>query len=350
MTPAVLTRARFVRTLAAGLAAVAVVLALSPGIGSTSLSVWEAWRHWSDTESAAHVVAFGLRMPAALRALAAGMILSLTGAVYQTLFRNVLATPYTLGVDSGASLGAMIAVKLSLVGTVLGLPARSWCAFAGAAAVVTVVMFLAGARNRISGNTLVLAGVTVAYFCSAMMMFLTYLIDVRQTYEWVRWTMGSMEAVGVDDLLRLLVPLLAAGVVLVGHASSLNQYAVGEEIAASRGLRPIRLQVLCVGAASLATACIVSLCGPIGFVGLVVPQAVRYVVGPDHRVLLPAATLWGGVFLIVCHWLTFLIPSAYGHWTRQEVTASALPIGVMTAVIGAPVFLIMLRRQFSRPL
>ncbi|MEE9296799.1 MAG: iron ABC transporter permease [Phycisphaerae bacterium] len=342
MSPRVFSASRFAKHVGAGVVVVALLIAISPGIGSQPIGVIEAWKHWSDTDSSVYYIAFQLRLPAALKALVAGFSLSLAGAAYQTLFRNVLATPYTLGIASGGSLGALMAFKFGLTGVMLGLPGEAWCAFLGCSVVVALVFLMAGSRHRIAGNTLVLGGVTIGLFCSAMMMFVTYLADVRETFFIVRWMMGSLETVGHVEVPRILIPLSVSWLVLFAYSRSLNQFDLGEEMAASRGVRPATIYMTCIGSASLATACIVSICGPIGFVGLIVPQAVRLVLGRDHRLLLPTAALWGGAFLIVCNWLTHLVPGWYSRLVGLNIAPFPLPIGVMTAVIGAPVFMFML--------
>ncbi len=339
------TSRRFAFHITIGLIALAALVAISPGIGSQDVGVSDAWRHWSDTESRIHVIAFQLRLPRALKALVAGFTLALAGAVYQTLFRNVLATPYTLGIAGGGSLGALIAIKCGFDAVVLGYSGDVWCSFLGAAAVVSLVFLMARSRRHISGNTLILGGVTIGLFCSAMMMFVTYLADVRETFFIVRWMMGSLEAIGNQRVVGMLIPLCVSWGVLLWHARALNQFDVGDEVAASRGVNPAVVQILCVAFASLATACVVSICGPIGFVGLIVPQAVRLVVGRDHRILLPVAAIWGGAFLIVCDWLSRVLPVWYGAFAGHDFGAFPLPIGVMTAVLGAPVFIVLLWRS-----
>ncbi len=338
------TSSRFALHIALGLVVVATLIAVSPGIGSQKIGVVDAWRHLFDTESRIHIIAFQLRLPRAIKALVAGFTLALAGAVYQTLFRNVLATPYTLGIAGGGSLGALIAIKFGFVATVLGYSGDVWCSFLGAGIVVCLVFLMARGRRHISGNTLILGGVTIGLFCSAMMMFVTYLADVRETFFIVRWMMGSLEEIGNERVMGMLPPLAVSWVVLLLHARALNQYEMGTEIATSRGINAGLLQVICVGFASLATACIVSICGPIGFVGLIVPQAVRLMTGRDHRILLPAAAIWGGAFLILSDWLSRLLPVWYASLVSRDIGAFPLPIGVMTAVIGAPIFIALLWR------
>jgi iron complex transport system permease protein len=340
-----LTVSSFTAQITFGIVVLALLIAVSPGIGSQPIGVVSAWRSlWDHEPSQTYSIAFQIRLPRTIRALLAGASLSLTGAVFQTVFRNVLATPYTLGIASGGSLGALLAWKLGILGTFLGLSGTSWCAFAGCGIVVGLVFALSRVC-RLSGTSLVLAGVIISLFCSAAMMFVTYLADVRETFFVVRWMMGNLDESGYGQLGRVLPLILLSWVVLLCFGGALNQLALGEELAASRGVRPAAVQSICIIFGSLSTACIVSLCGPIGFVGLIVPHAARLIIGHDHRVLLPSVALWGAAFLIVCDWLTRLVPRWYGVLVSGEFTAAALPIGVMTAVIGAPAFVVLLLRR-----
>ncbi len=331
--------------LPAALALLAVV-AVSPGIGSQPISAIDAWQavmeDGEDPEDAIVRNITMLRLARTVCALLAGTTLALCGAVTQTQFRNVLATPYTLGIASGGALGAAISVLLGWNATILGLGAESWAALVGCAAVVGLVLLLAGTLYGLSGNSLVLAGVAIGFFCSAMLMFTTYLADVRGKEQIVRWMMSSVEKMDFDEPLRMLPPMAISWIGLLLCAPGLNQLQLGEELAASRGVRVGWLQTANIGFASLGTACVVSLCGPIGFVGLLVPHAVRLIIGRDHRLLLPLAALWGGVFLIVCDWLARLLPVWWGRWQDGESSAAGLPIGVVTSAIGAPVFLLLL--------
>ncbi|MCP4591962.1 MAG: iron ABC transporter permease [bacterium] len=344
MTP--LSMRRYVAVLAGGAAVVVALILLSPGMGTVRVGVVEAWGVLlrGETSTPAYDIAFSIRLPRALKALMAGATLALCGAVCQTLFRNPLATPYTLGIASGGSLGALIAFKAGWIGLFCGFSAVQLFAFAGALAVVGLVFGMARSSIKLQDHALLLAGVTLGFFCSAMMMFITYLADVRDTFRIVRWMMGSLDTVGMQSA-PLLVVLVPCWLILVTRARALSQFELGDEIAASRGVRPARLQLVCIVVASVATAMVVSVCGPIGFVGLIVPHIVRLVAGPDKRLLLPASALGGGAFLIVCDWLTWAIPGWYGALAGRELSAARLPIGVMTALVGAPLFLVLLRRR-----
>jgi iron complex transport system permease protein len=182
-------------------------------------------------------------------------------------------------------------------------------------------------------------------FCSAMMMLVTYLSDVRETFTIVRWMMGSLDTIGNLEL-KSSLPLIVPGwIVLIASARSLNQYVLGDELAAARGVNVARLQALCIFFASLATAAVVAICGPIGFVGLVVPHMVALLVGRDCRILLPASAMMGGVFLAVCDWLSQLAMGWVGAASGRDLGSTILPIGVVTAVVGVPIFLVLLHRR-----
>jgi len=345
-----LTAGRFAMAMGCCLLLLVLAVAISPGVGTYPLGLTEAWRSYftGDRQSDHYVIAFVLRMPGTVKAMVAGATLAMCGAVFQTLFRNPLATPYTLGIASGGSLGALIAISAGWQQvTVLGLSSVSWSAFAGSAAVLGAVLLLARSSRRLSGNALLLAGVTIGFFCSAMMMFVTHLASVHDTFRIVRWMMGSLETVGHVEVRALLVILVPVWIVLFLQAPNLNQFELGDEVSATRGVNPAVLQALCLGLASLAVAAVVSICGPVGFVGLIVPHGVRLVFGPDNRIVLPGSALIGATFLIVCDWLTELLPAWYGQLVSREMTASTIPIGVMTALLGAPLFLWILRSRLK---
>ena len=339
-----LTPRRFAVSIGVCTALAVVAILISPGIGTVRLGLMGAWRSLGEPDTTTHAIAFGQRLPRAVKALLAGATLSLCGAVFQVLFRNPLATPYTLGIAGGGSLGALIGINLGLTGMVLFVSSVTLCALAGSAAVVVAVALLARAMRGLSSNSLLLGGVTIGLLCSALMMFVMYLANEHETFLIMGWMMGSLGTVGYDETLALLPLLLISWVVLVMHARALSQYELGDEIAATRGVSPARLQAVCIGFASLGTAAIVSVCGPIGFVGLIVPHAARRLFGGDCRMLLIVSALLGGTFLIVCDWLSALGPSLYGRLIGQDFT-TRLPIGVMTAIIGGPLFLAILCRR-----
>jgi iron complex transport system permease protein len=281
-------------------------------------------------------------------ALQAGITLSLCGAVLQAIFRNALATPYTLGIASGGSLGALIAIYAGFQVTVAGISSVSLCALAGAITVIGVVFILTRGTKRLTTNELLLAGVTLGMFSSAMMMMITYLSNVRETFAIIRWMMGSLDTIGHLRWTSSLPLVVPTWIVLIAVARPLNQYLLGDELAAARGVQVGRLQGACIFFCSLGTAAIVAICGPIGFVGLVVPHITALLVGRDCRIHLPASAMIGGVFLVICDWVSQLAMSWVGALTGRQLGYSILPIGVVTAVIGVPIFLVLLHRRLAR--
>ena len=349
-----LTTRRYVAYLSASLVVLLAILVISPGIGTQSggIGLFDAWRAYAhdrgDPASPAYDtywIAFHLRLPRTLLAVQVGITLALCGAVFQILFRNPLATPYTLGLASGGSLGALIAIKLGLDFVLFGASAVTLAAFIGAMLVVGVIFAFTRGTRRLTTNELLLAGVTLGLFCSGMMMLVTYLSNVRETFEIVRWMMGTLDTIGHSKTGSILPLLIPAWTVLIILARPLNQYLLGEELAAARGVNVVCLQAICILLASLATAAVVSVCGPIGFVGLVVPHITALIVGRDARILLPAAALNGGIFLAVCDWLSQLAMGWAGAITHQNLGSTILPSGDVTAVVGVPIFLVLLHRR-----
>lgn len=351
--------AKFWRVMAFSAAGVVLVIVLSPGIGTMSPGVgsmsgsnstigWlDAWKSLfrGDDESIAYTVGFNLRLARTSLALIAGMTLGICGAVFQTMFRNPLATPYTLGVVNGGSLGALIAVKAGIDWSFAGLSAISIASFLGSMIVVGMILLITRGARRMGTAELLLAGVTMGLFCSAMMMLVTYLSNQRETFNIIRWMMGSLDADGAQTTLPSLLLVIPSLLVLLSQARGLNQYLLGDDLAASRGVRVRRLQCLCLIFASLATAAVVAVCGPIGFVGLVVPQVTALVLGRDCRLLLPASALWGGVFLAVCDWISQTVLGLWSSAIGATSATASLPIGVVTAIVGVPIFLVLLHRR-----
>ena len=357
------------------------LIVISPGIGTewSSFGWWDAWRaklglSISATElvgiefadlngdgviseeevesftTLAAEIGFGRRLPRTLMALQVGMTLALCGATFQVLFRNPLATPYTLGIASGGSLGALIAIRLGLSFSFLAVSGLSLCAFAGGLVVVGAVFMLGRGGRRLTSNEFLLAGITMGLFCSAMMMLVTSISSQRETFAMVRWMMGSLDPVSSMQGATMLPLILPAWVVLMLSARSLNQYRLGDESAATRGVNVGRLQGVCVFVCTLATAAVVARCGPIGFVGLVVPHMVVLVFGSDCRLLLPVSAIAGGAFLILCDWASQVTMHLAGWIMDRQLGSATLPIGVVTAIVGVPTFLILLgtRRRADR--
>ena len=279
----------------------------------------------SDRELA---ILFELRLPRVVLALLVGAVLSVSGGAYQGVFRNPLADPYLLGVAAGAGLGATLAIVTAGSGSLL----VGVAAFVGAVAAVVAAYGLgAAAGGRRTGSTLILAGVAVAAFLTAAQTFVQQRNTdvIREVYSWI---LGRLGTAGWQEVL-LLLPYAGVGItVVLLHRRLLDALAVGEEEARTLGVRPERVRIIVVLAATLATAGAVAVSGLIGFVGIIVPHAVRLLVGGSYRVILPLSVLGGGAFMVVADLVA-----------RSVLSPAEVPIGVVTAFIGGPFFLLVLR-------
>lgn len=286
----------------------------------------------SDVEA---LIIWDFRLPRALLGFVVGAALAVAGAVLQSVVRNPLADPYVFGVSSGAS-AAAVAVLTLATGT-LSLVSVPIAAFLGALTTTLVVFALAQRRGRVTPGRLVLAGIAMSYLLSAVTSFLVLrstLPGQSNVGQVLSWLSGSLAAAGWSDLGVPAVVLVVATVVLVLLGRVLNAFLVGDETATSLGVNVGRMRLVLFIVASLLVGVVVAVSGAIGFVGLVVPHAVRMVVGSDHRWVLPVSALAGGLLLVVVDVVARLI-----------IAPSELPVGLLTAAIGAPFFLWMLRRQ-----
>ena len=293
---------------------------------------------WGDVDDFTKAdVLWKLRIPRVLMAFLAGIALSSSGMVFQAMFRNPLATPYTLGVSSGAALGAAISIQFGWSFALLGLSSVSLSAFAGAIFSIALVYLLtARSRHGSSSATMLLAGVAICFFFSSMILFLQYMSDFTRSFRMLRWTMGGLgDIVQYRDVLGVF-PFVVSGCLIVWYLlHELNLLATGEEFAFSRGVHVNQTKLLLFFSVSLMVGAVVALCGPIGFVGLMTPHICRLLVGPDHRRLYPATLLFGGAFLVLCDTAS-----------RTLMAPTELPVGIITALLGGPFFLwLLLARQ-----
>ncbi len=281
--------------------------------------------------AAQHAVLWQIRLPRVMLGALVGGTLAIAGAAYQGVFRNPLADPYLLGVSSGAGLGATAMIVFGLAASTFAVPLA---AFAGGVLAVTATYLLGrgvgGGRTEV---VIILAGVAVAAFANAGQTFLQQRYDdsMRQVYSWL---LGRLSTNGWTEVGVALPYVALTVVVILLFGRILDVMAVGDIEAASLGIDPRRVRLLLVAVATLGTAAVVSVSGLIGFVGIVVPHAVRLLVGPGHRLLLPLSVLFGAAFLMLADVLA-----------RWALAPAELPIGVVTAAIGAPFFLVVLRRS-----
>jgi iron complex transport system permease protein len=310
-----------------------VAIVAMPFVGSTPLAIDRIFsRALPFADNVDAQIFFVARLPRTLAAALVGGTLAAAGVVFQGLLRNPLATPYTLGVSAGASLGAMLAITF---GRSLPTGSVASASLVGSLVAVAVVYALARARHRgLSTTVLLLAGVTLNAFFSALILFVQYLSNFAETYRALRWLMGDLDISGYGPLVAALPLVAIAFVAFAWLARPLNLLSLGADAAGTRGLAVDRAQRVAFVGASLATGAAVSVGGPIGFVGIIVPHLVRLIVGADHRVVLPASTFFGAAFLILCDALA-----------RTMFAPLELPVGIITAVIGGPFFMWLLLRH-----
>ena len=274
-----------------------------------------------------------IRIPRVLAAWLAGAGLAAAGMAFQALFRNSLATPFTLGVASGAALGAALSIRFGIALSVAGISSTPLWAFAGASVSILLVYGIT-ARRGMNTATMLLAGVAVSFFFSSLNLFTQYISDFTHTFRIIRWLMGGVQVVGYRSVLEMLPLVLGGLLITLLLTRELDILTTGEEMAAGRGVDVVRTRNLLFFSASLMVGGVVAVCGPIGFVGLMVPHICRLLVGPGHRFLAPASILAGGSFLTLCD--TF---------ARTVIAPAEIPVGVITALLGGPFFLALLLKD-----
>lgn len=301
-----------------------VTLVVAPLLGSRILTVGDLL----SGDPTVGTIFWSLRVPRVLLAMLAGGALAISGLALQTLFRNPLAEPYTLGIAGGAALGAVLVLQIDGLGQALGFPAVAVASFIGALVVSGVILGLAMSGYTRETSTMLLAGIAISISCSALVLFIQYLADFTKTFRMVRWMMGGLSVVGYGEVLWLLPWTVFGLVTLMLFRWDLNLLLTGEELAVSRGVDLKKLRLAVLGVASAMVGALVAVTGPIGFVGLIVPHILRRWMGPDHLFLIPACLLGGGAFLALCD-----------LGARTILAPAELPVGVLTALLGGPFFL-----------
>jgi iron complex transport system permease protein len=276
-----------------------------------------------------HDIIWRLRLPRVLLAALLGATLSLGGMVFQALLRNPLAEPYILGVSGGSAIGAIVGILLGLA----RFPGVWLTAFAGSLATLGVLFLMAAGRSFARSNTLLLSGVMVNAFCAAVIMFLISMAQDSRLHNIIFWLMGDLAAATADNVTALAATVLPCFVLIFLRSQAMNLMALGSDLAHSMGVHIQRTTVLLLIVTSLMVSATVSYCGLVGFVGLVMPHMLRLALGPDHRVLAPACILGGAAFMVVCDVLARTLPSQ-----------GEMPVGVVSAMIGAPLFIYLLRK------
>lgn len=304
-------------------------LIFAPTIGHDSIIPLSSL--WDSSNELQSEILKNLRIPRALTAFLVGSALALSGLTFQAMFCNPLATPFTLGTASGASLGAALYIRLGLTFSILGIAGISLASFAGSMLALFLVYGLTRIKNGFSTTTLLLSGVAISFFFSSLILFIQYISGFADSYRIIRWMMGSVDTAGYRVLFKML-PLVITGIlILLFSANELNLLMSGDDIATSRGVNVNRVKKLLFFASSLMIGGVVAFCGPIGFVGMIAPHICRLIMGTEHRTLIPATLLFGGTFLLLCDTLA-----------RTLIYPVEMPVGVITALLGGPFFLVLL--------
>jgi iron complex transport system permease protein len=287
----------------------------------------------SSITASQHSIIWSVRLPRVLLGVIVGAGLSISGASFQGLLKNPMADPYILGISSGAALGAAIAIILKLETALMGFSGISVMAFVGALIAVTLVYNIGRIRSQVPVTTLLLAGVAVGQFLTAITSLLMVIYN-RDMTKIIYWTLGSLSGKGWNPITTISIPIIAAMVILLFFSRDINIMLTGEESAKSLGVNVERIKVYVLLLGTFITSMAVSISGIIGFVGLIIPHIVRLIVGPDHRILLPASAIVGSIFMVFTDTIA-----------RTVISPMEIPVGIITAIFGGPFFIYLLRSK-----
>jgi iron complex transport system permease protein len=309
----------------------ALILSLTFGTTGSSLgTIWDSLTGGTGEPSIGETIVWQIRLPRALMAALVGAALSLGGLVFQAILRNPLAEPYILGISGGSAIGAIIGILLGLS----RFPGVSVTAFAGSMTVLAVVLVLSSGRSMLKKDSLLLAGVMVNAFCSAVILFLVSLTQDARLHNIIFWLMGDLSLADMRQVGLLAAMLLPCFIVIFLSAHIMNLLLMGKETAQVLGVHIRRATLILLIVTSFIISATVAQCGLLGFVGLVLPHLLRLILGPDHRLLVPACILGGGTYMMLCDTIA-----------RVLSDQGEMPVGVITAMIGAPLFIYLLRRS-----
>lgn len=327
----ILKRILVVSSLLILLLAGTMLLGLS--IGSTeggARAVLQSLTGTRDAGSMIDTIVWRIRFPRVCLAALVGATLSLGGLVFQALLRNPLAEPYILGISGGAAIGAIIGILMGLS----RFPGVSLTAFLGSIATLLLILVMSSGQTILKKDSLLLSGVMVNAFCSAIIMFLVSLTQDARLHNIIFWLMGNLAMADVLQMWTLAVTLLPCFVLLFWFSNTMNLLLLGKEMAQSMGVNIKTVTVILLVTTSFMVSATVSHVGLIGFVGLVMPHLLRILLGPDHRILVPACVLGGGAYMVLCDLVARTLPEQ-----------GEMPAGVITAMIGAPLFIYLLKRS-----
>jgi iron complex transport system permease protein len=281
----------------------------------------------------AQAIYFKIRIPRILMASIAGGTLAIAGAGLQALFRNPLASPFTLGVSGAASLGALLAIRIGLASGILGFSAVSVFSFLFSIFTILFVYSISTLRGVVATGRLLLAGVVVNFFYSAIILFLQFFSDLTQPLQTMRWIMGSLDIVGFDTVWKSLFFVIPGCLILISMTKDMNLFSLGDDVASSLGVNVDMMEKKIYFATSLAASAVISVTGPIGFVGLIIPHILRMILGVDNRIIIPCSLLLGASFL-----------TAMDTISRTIISPVEIPVGIITASFGGGFFLWLLMK------
>lgn len=309
----------------------AVFAGLSAGSSGGGIrSVLQVIAGKSEPDTMLPAIVWQIRLPRVLLAALVGATLSLGGLVFQALLRNLLAEPYILGISGGSAIGAIIGILLGFA----HFPGVSMTAFIGSMATLALILVMTSGQTILKKESLLLSGVMVNAFCSSVIMFLVSLTQDAKLHNIIFWLMGDLSTADLQQVGILAAMVLPCFVLIFWHSHAMNLLLMGREMAQASGINIKTVTVTLLVATSFMVSATVSYCGLIGFVGLVMPHLLRLIMGPDHRILVPACILGGGSYLVICDLLARTLPEQ-----------GEMPAGVITALIGAPLFIMLLKRS-----
>jgi len=308
-----------------------VVLGLCLGSSGSGVGAFfDSLKSLANTNAMLHTIIWEIRFPRVLLAILVGATLSLGGLVFQALLRNPLAEPYILGISGGSAIGAIIGILFSFS----RFPGVSGLSFLGGMATLALVLVLSSGKTILRKEALILSGVMVNAFCSAVIMFLVSITSNAKLHSIMFWLMGDLASAGKSEAGLLAIIVIPCFLLVFYLSHSMNLLLMGKETAQALGVNVRLVTVILLVATSYMVSVTVCYCGLVAFVGLVIPHMFRLMIGSDHRVLVPACILGGGAYLVMCDLLARILP-------RQ----GEMPAGVITALIGAPVFIYLLKRS-----
>lgn len=346
-----LTQKKFFLTLFLLFIILIIAIFASPLIGNVDINLIKAlkgFRSYENNVDAA--ILFKTRLPRTILAVLVGASLAVTGCTFQSLLRNPLATPYILGISSGGSFGVVLLIITGISFNLLGIPTHFFAAFAFSLLSMIFVYYLSNIKGNISTSTMLLAGITINFFFASGILLLQYLSNPSQSFQMIRWMMGGVDAIDYQPVIVMLIFSFPGLIICILLSKRLNLIAADSLYASQVGIDVDMTRKIFFFISSVMTAASISVCGPIGFVGLIVPHMLRLVIGSDNRLLIPASAFLGGIFLLLSDTIGRSIGKIFfliglSHFLGDGFSQVEVPVGVITSMCGAPFFIFLLLKK-----